>query len=68
MYGSSPALLFVGGDERLGAYFEDPDLPESQRAYAMLTIRASAEFGAACAGAAEAAPTPQARAQALFFD
>jgi alpha-L-rhamnosidase len=44
-FGKSPALGFYGWDERLGAGFENPNNPESQRAYAMLSIRAWREFG-----------------------
>lgn len=44
-YGQSPKLGFFGWDERLGAGFENPNTPESQRAYSMLTIRSWIEFG-----------------------
>ena len=44
-FGQSPKLAFLGWDERLGAGFENPNTAESQRAYAMLTIRSWNEFG-----------------------
>lgn len=44
-YGEQHRLGFYGWDERLGAGFENPDNPESQHAYTMLTIRAWLEFG-----------------------
>jgi hypothetical protein len=40
-------LTFFGWDERLGAGFENPDLPEVRRAYSMLAIRAWREFARA---------------------
>ena len=50
-YGKSPDLQFFGWDERLGAGFENPNCPESQNAYTMLSLRAWNEFSRA-AGAA----------------
>lgn len=50
-YGKSPDLQFFGWDERLGAGFENPNCPESQNAYKMLSLRAWNEFSRA-AGAA----------------
>ncbi|OOQ58768.1 alpha-L-rhamnosidase C-terminal domain-containing protein [Mucilaginibacter pedocola] len=44
-FGKQNHLGFYGWDERLGAGFENPDNPESQRAYQMLSIRSWAEFG-----------------------
>ncbi|MCC8425828.1 alpha-L-rhamnosidase C-terminal domain-containing protein [Mucilaginibacter sp. UR6-11] len=44
-YGKSPRLGFYGWDERLGAGFENPDNPETENAYSMLSIRSWAEFG-----------------------
>lgn len=46
IYGSNPNLGFYGWDERLGAGFENPNRPESQNAYKMLSIRAWQEFAA----------------------
>lgn len=47
VYGSNPNLGSYGWDERLGAGFENPNCPESQNAYKMLSIRAWQEFAAA---------------------
>lgn len=47
VYGTDPNLEFYGWDERLGAGFEHPNVPESQNAYKMLSIRAWQEFSAA---------------------
>jgi len=44
-YGHKPRLGFYGWDERLGAGGEDPDIPETQHAYSMLSIRTWFEFG-----------------------
>jgi hypothetical protein len=46
-YDHPPNLTFYGWDERLGAGFANPNLPEVRRAYAMLTIRAWREFARA---------------------
>jgi hypothetical protein len=35
----------MGWDERLGAGFENPNIPESRYSYAMLSIRSWLEFG-----------------------
>ena len=43
--GKSKYLVFHGWDERLGAGFENPNIPESQYAYAMLSIRSWLAFG-----------------------
>jgi alpha-L-rhamnosidase len=40
VYGTNPNLEYYGWDERLGAGFEHPNLPEPQNAYKMLSIRA----------------------------
>jgi hypothetical protein len=45
-YGTNPHLSFYGWDERLGAGFENPNCPESQNAYKMLSIRSWLEFAA----------------------
>lgn len=47
VFGTNPNLEFFGWDERLGAGFEHPNLPEPQNAYKMLSIRLWKEFGAA---------------------
>lgn len=47
VYGTNPNLLFYGWDERLGAGFEHPNLPEPQNAYKMLSIRVWKEFAEA---------------------
>ncbi|MBC6111308.1 alpha-L-rhamnosidase C-terminal domain-containing protein [Pedobacter fastidiosus] len=44
IYGTNPNLEFYGWDERLGAGFEHPNLPEPQNAYKMLSIRVWKEF------------------------
>lgn len=44
VYGTNPALVYYGWDERLGAGFEHPNYPEPQEAYKMLSIRAWKEF------------------------
>jgi alpha-L-rhamnosidase len=49
VYGTSPNLVFFGWDERLGAGFEHPNLPEPQNAYKMLSIRTWKEFAEAMA-------------------
>jgi len=49
VYGTNPNLEFFGWDERLGAGFEHPNLPEPQNAYKMLSIRAWKEFSATMA-------------------
>lgn len=46
-YDQPPKLNFYGWDERLGAGFENTELPETHRAYAMLSIRAWREFARA---------------------
>lgn len=46
VYGTNPNLEYYGWDERLGAGFEHPNIPESQDAYKMLSIRAWKEFSA----------------------
>ncbi len=45
-YDTDVRLSFYGWDERLGAGFESPDMPENQHAYRMLCIRAWKEFAA----------------------
>lgn len=47
VYGNNPNLEFFGWDERLGAGFEHPNLPEPQNAYKMLSIRVWKEFSEA---------------------
>ena len=44
VYGTNPNLEYYGWDERLGAGFEHPNIPEPQNAYKMLSIRAWKEF------------------------
>jgi hypothetical protein len=44
-FGKYKYLVFHGWDERLGAGFENPNIPESRHAYAMLSIRSWREFG-----------------------
>ncbi|MGM9681794.1 MAG: alpha-L-rhamnosidase C-terminal domain-containing protein [Eubacteriales bacterium] len=46
IYGTNPNLTYFGWDERLGAGFENPNIPENQNAYKMLAIRAWNEFSA----------------------
>lgn len=46
VYGNNPNLVFYGWDERLGSGFEHPNVPESENAYKMLSIRAWNEFAA----------------------
>lgn len=46
IYGTNPNLEYYGWDERLGAGFEHPNIPEPQNAYKMLSIRAWKEFSA----------------------
>ncbi len=41
--GTNPFLGFVGGDERLGSYFDFSSQPECQRFFEMLTIRTLTE-------------------------
>lgn len=43
IYGANPSLGFFGWDERLGAGFENPDLPENQNSYKLLAIQCWAE-------------------------
>ena len=45
-YGTNPTLGFFGHDERLSACFENPESPEPQNAYKMLSIRTWREFAA----------------------
>ncbi|MHA4894364.1 alpha-L-rhamnosidase-related protein [Pedobacter sp. PWIIR3] len=47
VYGTNPNLEYFGWDERLGAGFEHPNLPEPQNAYKMLSIRTWAAFAEA---------------------
>ena len=47
VYGTNPSLVFFGWDERLGAGFEHPNIPEPQNAYKMVTIRVWKEFAMA---------------------
>jgi hypothetical protein len=47
VYGTNPNLEYYGWDERLGAGFEHPNIPEPQNAYKMLSIRAWKEFSEA---------------------
>ncbi len=47
VFGTNPNLEYYGWDERLGAGFEHPNIPEPQNAYKMLSIRAWKEFSAA---------------------
>lgn len=47
VYGTNSNLEYYGWDERLGAGFEHPNIPEPQNAYKMLSIRAWKEFSAA---------------------
>ena len=44
IYETNPSLGYVGSDERLGATFENPDLPENQNIYKMNCIRVWKEF------------------------
>jgi alpha-L-rhamnosidase len=46
-YDQPPRLRFYGWEERIGAGFENPDIPEARHAYAMLSIRAWLEFARA---------------------
>jgi alpha-L-rhamnosidase len=46
-YEHPPDLTFYGWDERLGAGFANPNLPESRHAYAMLSIHAWRGFARA---------------------
>lgn len=46
-FGHPPNLAFYGWDERLGAGFENPNIPEAKHAYAMLSIRAWRAFARA---------------------
>ena len=46
VYGTNPNLEYYGWDERLGAGFEHPNIPEPQNAYKMLSIRVWREFSA----------------------
>jgi alpha-L-rhamnosidase len=41
-----PPLTFMGHDERLGATFEDPQIPEAQNTYKMLCIGVWRQFAA----------------------
>lgn len=45
-YDTNAALSFYGWDERLGAGFETPNIPETYHAYHMLCIRSWTEFAA----------------------
>ncbi len=54
LYGTNPNLEFYGWDERLGAGFEHPNIPEPQNAYKMLSIRAWQEFSAVMAACGRA--------------
>ncbi|TSJ44095.1 Bacterial alpha-L-rhamnosidase [Mucilaginibacter corticis] len=54
VYDTNPNLEYYGWDERLGAGFEHPNLPEPQNAYKMLSIRAWKEFAAAMAACGRA--------------
>ncbi len=45
-FGTKPGLGFYGWDERLGAGFENPNCPEAENAYEMLSIRAWSAFAA----------------------
>ncbi|MCR8556718.1 hypothetical protein KXD93_03655 [Mucilaginibacter sp. BJC16-A38] len=47
VYGTNPNLEYYGWDERLGAGFEHPNIPEPQNSYKMLSIRAWKEFSVA---------------------
>jgi hypothetical protein len=44
VFGKNPSLAFIGSDDRVGADFEDPSRPESQRTYSTLTIQAIKSF------------------------
>ena len=41
---TNPPITFYGHDERLGACFEEPDRPETKRAYRLLFVRTCREF------------------------
>lgn len=44
IWGTNPNLGFFGWDERLGAGFENPNIPENQVSYKLLSIQAWKEF------------------------
>lgn len=44
LYGTNPPLGFFGWDERLGAGFENPGLPENQNSYKLLSIGVWKDF------------------------
>ncbi|MCI8360045.1 MAG: hypothetical protein HFE86_01745 [Clostridiales bacterium] len=44
VYGTNPSLRFFGWDERLGAGFENPNIPENQNSYKLLSIQAWKDF------------------------
>ena len=46
-FGTNPSLGFYGWDERLGAGFENPNCPEAENAYEMLSIQSWSAFAAA---------------------
>ena len=46
-FGTNPNLGFYGWDERLGAGFENPNCPEAENAYEMLSIQSWSAFAAA---------------------
>ena len=46
-FGTNPSLGFYGWDERLGAGFENPNCPEAENAYEMLSIQTWSAFAAA---------------------
>ena len=46
IYGTNPSLGFFGWDERLGAGFENPNLPENQNSYKLLSIQCWKECAA----------------------
>eukprot|EP00939_MAST-03C_sp_MAST-3C-sp1_P004722 g4722.t1 len=56
IYGASPSLAFVGGDERFGSYFEDPSIVGNQRTYQYLTLWACLDFASVAAAAAKLGP------------
>jgi alpha-L-rhamnosidase len=47
IYGKNPSLGFYGWDERLGAGFENPNCPEAENAYEMLSIETWQSFATA---------------------
>jgi hypothetical protein len=46
-FGTNPNLGFYGWDERLGAGFENPNCPEAEKAYEMLSIQTWSAFATA---------------------